>query len=363
MKDVSGRFGLFRNVYLSRDIMAFIMNIFLISTVSCTTQAIDPDKPHHADGRFRNVHLKEDHGFFDFLRWRWERLWKNIPPPESYHFPLAENDPSFLRANHEQITLTWIGHAAVLLQIEGKNILTDPHFSERASPVQWAGPGRIVQPGLSLEDLPRIDAVVISHDHYDSLDEQTLMKLFKRKGGDGTVFLVPLGLKSWFQRRDISNVTELDWWEEYELDTLRIIAAPMQHWGKRSLFIRNNHLWASWIVMSKDFRFYFGGDTGYSPHFREIGEKFGPFDLSAMPIGAYEPRWFMRNHHMNPEEAVQAHIDVRTKKSVAVHWGTFILTDEPLDEPPQRLKKTIKERGIRKDEFLVLKHGETIILK
>jgi L-ascorbate metabolism protein UlaG (beta-lactamase superfamily) len=346
-----------------RAITAFVIALFWISTAVCGTNEIKPDKPHHNKGRFRNVHLKDDRSFFDFLRWRLQRLWKDIPPPESYNFPLAENDPSFLRANKEKVTLTWIGHATLLFQVNGKNILTDPHFSERASPVKWAGPKRVVQPGLAIGDLPQIDAVVISHDHYDSLDEQTVMKLFEREGGDSTLFLVPLGMKKWFQKRGIGNVAELDWWEDHGLGTLRIIAVPMQHWSKRNPLIRNNRLWASWIVMSEDFRFYFGGDTGYSPHFREIGDKFGPFDLSAMPIGAYEPRWFMRRHHVNPEEAVQAHIDLGAEKSIGIHWGTFMLTDEPLDEPPELLKKALKEKGIPEDRFKVLMHGETVVLK
>jgi len=246
--------------------------------------------------------------------------------------------------------------------MKGKNILTDPQFSGRASPVQWAGPKRVVPPGIDLGDLPHIDIVIISHDHYDSLDTDTVRKLYSRAGGDKTMFFVPLGLREWFQKLGINNVIEMDWWDEQELDGLRIIATPMQHWGKRSPFSRNEHLWASWVIIADDFRFYFGGDTGYSPHFKETGEKFGPFDLAALPIGAYEPRWFMRNHHINPEEAAQAHTDLRSKKAVAMHWGTFMLTDEPLDEPPVRLKKAMEERGIPEKEFLVLQHGETIVL-
>jgi L-ascorbate metabolism protein UlaG (beta-lactamase superfamily) len=326
-------------------------------------QAIKPDKPHHTSNGFRTPWLEEDHGFFDFVKWRWERLWKNIPSAEAYHFPLAENDLSFLQSNTTKTTLTWIGHATLLFQIEGINILTDPQFSERASPVQWAGPKRVVPPGIELESLPKIHAVIISHDHYDSLDTQTVTKLSERNGGSETIFFVPLGLKSWFARLGINNVRELDWWDEYEFGPLKIIATPMQHWGKRSPFTRNNHLWASWVVLSKNFRIYFGGDSGYSHHFKETGDKFGPFDLAALPIGAYEPRWFMKNHHINPEEALQAHMDIRAKKSVAMHWGTFILTDEPLDEPPERLKKAMEEKVIPEDKFLVLKHGETIILE
>ena len=134
----------------------------------------------------------------------------------------------------------------------------------------------------------------------------------------------------------------------------------MQHMGKRSLFSRNKHLWASWVIIADNFRFYFGGDTGYSPHFKETGEMFGPFDLAALPIGAYEPRWFMKRHHINPEEAVQGHIDLQSKKTVAMHWGTFMLTDEPLDEPPYKLREALRVKGIPDSVFPVLMHGETI---
>ncbi|MFC1856720.1 MBL fold metallo-hydrolase [Thermodesulfobacteriota bacterium] len=300
---------------------------------------------------------------FDFFKWRLERLSKDIPPPESYNFPLADNDPAFLKSNQNKTTLTWIGHATVLLQLEGKNILTDPHFSKRASPVQWAGPQRVVPVGLALEDLPQIDVVLISHDHYDSLDKSSILGLFHRNGGRETLFLVPLGLKKWFTKIGIRRVSELDWWDRHDLPDLTVVAVPVHHWSKRSLFSRNTTLWAGWVIRSERFRFFFCGDTGYAPIFKEIGRKIGPFDLSAIPIGAYEPRWFMRHHHITPEEAVQIHLNVCSGKSVAIHWGTFILTDEPLDEPPQRLEKALREEGIGPNEFQVLQHGETIILK
>jgi L-ascorbate metabolism protein UlaG (beta-lactamase superfamily) len=347
-------------VYL-RLIFCWFVVISLL--ISCAGRPLNPEKPHHTKKGFRNLYPNKEHTLLDFLTWRWQRFWKKIPSSESYHFPLGVNDPSFLKTHRDKNTLTWIGHATVLLQINGKNILTDPHFSARASPVQWAGPKRVVPPGIALDDLPRIDVVVFSHDHYDSLDKQTIKNLYQRKGGGQTIFFVPLGLKGWFHALGISNVIELDWWEEHKQDGLKIIATPMQHWGKRSLFSRNNHLWASWIVISENFRFYFGGDTGYSPHFRDIGQRYGPFDLSTLPIGAYEPRWFMKDHHINPEEAVQAHLDLRANQTVAVHWGTFMLTDEPLDEPPKRLREALKDRGLSPADFLVLKHGETIILR
>jgi L-ascorbate metabolism protein UlaG (beta-lactamase superfamily) len=275
---------------------------------------------------------------------------------------LATNDPAFLKENRQKNTLTWVGHATVLLQLEGKNILTDPHFSERASPVQWAGPKRVVAPGLSMEDLPSIDVVIISHDHYDSLDKQSIVGLHTRPGGDKTSFFVPLRLKQWFQDLGVSQVYELDWWDSHEGDLLRITAVPVRHWSKRSPFSKNKTLWAGWVIQTQGFRFFFCGDTGYSPVFKEIGHRLGPFDLLAIPIGAYEPRWFMRHHHIMPEEAVQVHLDVGSKRSVAIHWGTFVLTDEPFDEPLKRLEKALLERGLSKEAFQVLQHGQTVVL-
>ncbi len=340
----------------------FVLSFISLFSLNCAAQQTEQSKPHHKKDGFRNIYISDDSRFFDFLKWRWNRLGKDIPGPEDYDFPLAKNDPAFLRSNNEKVTLTWIGHATVLLQLKGKNILTDPHFSKRASPVQWAGPHRVVPPGIPLQELPPIHMVVISHDHYDSLDEQSIVKLHQREGGKKTLFLVPLGFKSWFEGLGIKRVIELDWWDRHEEADLKITAVPVQHWSKRGLSSRNKTLWAGWVIQANDFRFFFAGDTGYAPHFKEIGDKLGPFDLSAIPIGAYEPRWFMRHHHITPEEALQIHLDVRSKKSVAIHWGTFILTDEPLDEPPRRLTKAIRENERSEEEFLILKHGEIILL-
>ena len=339
-----------------------IVGVVVLSSPACAVQPSHSDKPHHTGDGFRNPNIDEKPRFFDFLKWRWRRLWKKVQPPDAYDFPLAENDSSFLRSNRNKTTLTWIGHATVLLQLKGENILTDPHFSERASPVTWAGPKRVVPPGLALDDLPPIDIVIISHDHYDSLDKPSIRRLHGREGGQNTTFFVPLGLKNWFNDLGISRVFELDWWDQYNERELKIIPVPVQHWSKRGLFSQNKTLWAGWVIQSGNFRFFFVGDSGYTPRFKEIGRKLGPFDLSAIPIGAYEPRWFMRLHHISPEEALQIHLDVGSRKSVAIHWGTFILTDEPLDEPPKRIEKARIEKRLSKDEFLVLKHGETIII-
>ncbi|MEJ2730048.1 MAG: MBL fold metallo-hydrolase [Deltaproteobacteria bacterium] len=338
------------------------LGVVCMSALNCAAQSPSADKPHHTTGGFRNVNEYEEHDFWDFLKWRRERAKLEIPGPQSYNFPLAKNDPDFLRQNRDISTVTWIGHATILLQMGGYNILTDPHFSERASPVQWAGPERVVPPGLAFEDLPPIDIVVISHDHYDSLDEQTIKRLRQRPDGEKTRFYVPLGLKNWFTTRGIDQVIEMDWWDRHPDGNLEIIAAPVQHWSKRGLFSRNKTLWAGWAITANAFRFFFVGDSGYTPQFKEIGKKLGPFDLAAIPIGAYEPRWFMARHHVNPAESVLIHRDIASKKSVAIHWGTFILTDEPLDEPPEKLAAAMQKNRIPPEDFLVLKHGETIIL-
>jgi L-ascorbate metabolism protein UlaG (beta-lactamase superfamily) len=352
--------------YLMQKVLKRLFYIILLSWImipvpACASDPVDTAKPHHTKDGFLNSLIDEKPRFMAFLKWRWERLWKKVPDQESFHFPLAENDPAFLRDNNQKTTITWIGHATMLLQLNGKNILTDPHFSERASPVNWAGPKRIVPPGISLKELPPIDMVVISHDHYDSLDRNTIINLYNREDGNSTVFIVPLGFREWFDNLGIKNIVEMDWWDTVNRDGLTFIPVPIQHWSKRSPFSKNKTLWAGWVIQNNDFRFFFAGDSGYGPHFKEIGEKLGPFDLSAIPIGAYEPRWFMRNHHMNPEEAVKVHKDIRSARSVAMHWGTIMLTDEPLDEPPKLLRKALKDYDIPDNRFLVLKHGETIV--
>ncbi|MBM4328023.1 MAG: MBL fold metallo-hydrolase [Deltaproteobacteria bacterium] len=332
---------------------------FFLSVVGAENPS-DPAKSHHTEHGFRNPDARGSSGFISFLKWRWDRLWKPASSPESYRFPLASNDPAFLKSNRSLTTVTWIGHATLLVQLAGKNILTDPLFSDRASPFPWVGPKRAVPPGLPLERLPEIDVVVISHSHYDSLDTATMKKLLERPGGPETLFFVPLGLKSWFQALGVARVIEMDWWEKHRVSGLEIIAVPAHHWSKRGLFDGNKTLWAGWVIRSENFSLFFAGDSGYTPIFREIGRRLGPFDVAAIPIGAYEPRWFMRFHHMNPDEAVQVHRDVAAKMSVGIHWGTFVLSDEPLDEPPMKLAEARAKYGLSEQDFRVLQHGQTI---
>ncbi len=324
------------------------------------------DSQHHdgsgsfrTNGRFRNPWRVREPGFADLLKWVWERRWKDLPN-DDVELPLANTDPAFLQANRNETTLTWIGHATVLLQLAGCNILTDPVFSQRVFPVQWAGPQRLVPPGIALDELPAIDLVLLSHDHYDALDTGSIRRLYARPGGERTAFLTPLGYRRWFDRHGIGGLQEFDWWEPRQVAGLTVTAVPVRHWGKRGIFDRNRRLWAGWVVQAGDFRFFFAGDSGYdAPLFAQIGERCGPFDLAAIPIGAYAPRWFMRAHHLAPEESVLVHRAIGARRSAAIHWGTFILTDEPLLEPPRRLATALQEHRIPPEDFRVLRHGET----
>ena len=253
-------------------------------------------------------------------------------------------------------TLTWIGHATLLIQLDGLNILTDPHFSERASPIGFAGPRRLNPPGVAFEALPPIDVVVISHDHYDHLDRPTVERL---AATHNPLFLVPLGLKAWFASIGIDRVRELDWWDHQSVGAVTFTLTPVQHWCARTPFDTNRRLWGGWALAGRERRVFFGGDTGYYEGFSEIGARLGPFDLALVSISAYEPPAIMRLTHTTPEEALRVYTDVRARTFVAMHWGTFDLSDEPLDEPPRRLRAAARAMNLPDDRVWVLAHGET----
>lgn len=257
----------------------------------------------------------------------------------------------------------WIGHASLLIQMEGLTFLTDPIFSDRCSPFQFAGPKRVVPPAIEPDDpnLPHIDFVLISHNHYDHLDTSSVQRLHKRYG-DGLKFYVPLGLKAWFSGVGVSNCEELDWWEEVQHPSLavKICMTPAQHWSARGILDRRHTLWGGYAVLGANTRFWFAGDTGYCQIFKEIGTRYGPFDLAAIPTGAYEPNDFMKPQHVNPEEALQIHEDVQSRNSIAIHCCTFKLTLEPLDEPPVRLASAVRKAGLEPSAFLTIRHGEII---
>lgn len=275
--------------------------------------------------------------------------------------------PSFVapRAPRSQLTVTWVGHSSLLIQLDGLNILTDPMWGERASPVRFAGPRRWVPPGIAFENLPTLDLILESHNHYDHLDAGTVRRLARTH--PQASWIVPLGLASFVQKRGAypSAVTELDWWGERTLGPLRITATPAQHFSSRGIGDRGDTLWCGYALAGRGAnsrRVYFAGDTGYHPEFAAIGERCGPFDVALMPIGAYEPRWFMRYLHMNPEEAVAAFRGLNARVMVPIHWGTFKLTDEAMDEPPIRARAAWDAAGLPPSGYRQLAHGETLTL-
>ncbi|GMH33118.1 hypothetical protein BSKO_00952 [Bryopsis sp. KO-2023] len=261
------------------------------------------------------------------------------------------------------IQCLWIGHASNLVGIDDGIFLTDPVFPNRCGPFQASNYLRFVPPPFTLTDaaLPKIDFVVISHNHYDHLD-QTSVGLLHSRFGDQLRWYVPFGLKSWFLARGISNVVELDWWENVVHPTtgLRLTLTPCQHWSGRRVLDARRSLWGSWLVEGDTSKVWFGGDSGYCPVFKEIGEKHGPIDLAMIPIGAYQPQWFMRHEHVNPEEAVKIHKDIRSKFSIGMHCCAFQLSREPLDEPPMLLKQAAEIGGLAPKAFVTLQHGSVL---
>ncbi|MFS4457985.1 MBL fold metallo-hydrolase [Bdellovibrio sp. HCB2-146] len=319
----------------------------------------DPQKPHHGQEGFLNNY--DNSPKQSFWKWQWER-WTTEKPKEAPFTPeVLKTDTTFLKNNKTEPTLTWIGHSSFLLQLEGMNILTDPVFSARTSPVSFAGPKRQVALPFQLEELPAIDVVVISHNHYDHLDLATLKKLSQRPDNK-TIFLVPLGNQKLLQSEGIQKVQEYDWWDQVKAGPLNFILTPTQHWSARGLFDNNETLWGAWYIQGTTQKVFFAGDTGYSKDFQDVASKLGPVDLALIPIGAYEPRWFMKKHHVNPSEAVQIHKDLQAKKSVAIHWGTFRLSDEAMISPAEDLKKSLSEQRLSENDFILMKHGERISL-
>ncbi len=307
--------------------------------------------------RFHNRYPHARRSLFKALRWLREFRRRQ---PLDVVFPMANNDPVWLARNRTENSLTWIGHASFLLQWGGRNVLTDPHFSERASPFSFAGPKRLAPPGLALEALPPIDLILISHNHYDHLDDASVRRL--ALAHPHAHFIVPHGLRPWLLRRGAQTVIELDWWQTVDLAGYRVTAVPAQHFSGRGLFDRDRTLWCGFVLEVAGARAYFAGDTGYSQDFADIGQRYTPIDLAMIPIGAYAPRWFMEPVHVDPEQAVRIHQDVGARRSVAMHWGGFRLTAEPPDEPPLQLKRALQAQSLSDQDFSVLRHGETLRL-
>lgn len=337
--------------------------LLLLLCASCRQAAeptIAPEPPiHHTADGFRNPYAEHPkRGPLAYYRMRFfgEDTFADYAG-QGHRVPQQPADLQSIHNPGAQPQLTWIGHATLLLQYRGLNLLTDPIFSERASPLSFIGPQRVLPPALEIAQLPTIDYILISHNHYDHLDLATVKAL-----GDRPLWLVPLKLKGWLVENGISaeRVIELDWWQQQSFNELTVTATPAQHWSKRSLWNTNRTLWAAWHLQFPDFSCWFAGDTGYNRvQFKEIGKRFGPIDLALLPIGGYGPRWFMKTSHIDPREAVTIHREIKAKNSVGIHWGTFPLTSEEIDEPPQELAEAIQRQKIPPATFRIMAIGET----
>lgn len=318
--------------------------------------ATDPPAHHDPQGGFRNLEPWERAGPLVTLPFFLRRIGATIVGRDGAPSPLP-NDGAALRENarHSTPTVTWVGHATVLVQMDHVTFLTDPIWSDTASPISFLGPRRFVPPAVALDALPAIDFVVISHNHYDHLDLPTLHALTRR----GTRFFVPLGVGALLREEGIGPVEELDWWESRQVGDVAVHCVPARHWSQRGLTDFSQTLWSGWVVVGPTRRFWFAGDTGHTASFRDIGERLGPFQLAAMPIGAYDPPAMMQPVHMNPEEAVQAGLDAGAQRMLGVHWGTFDLTDEPVDEPPRRFHAAALAQGVEPARIWTPAPGET----
>lgn len=311
-----------------------------------------PPSDHFDGERFFNPGAPAGRSFGDFLRW--QRTRQRTPWPQRVENRARPALPAQL--DRGQLALTFVNHITFLLQFRGLNVLTDPVYSERVSPFHNLGPKRVRDPGLAFDDLPPIQLVLISHNHYDHLDIETLLRL---QATHAPRFVTSLGNRAFLAEFGIHAVDDLDWWQSVELSGATVTLTPAQHWSSRRPRNRNRTLWGGFVVSSAGCRVYFAGDTGYGPHFRTVRERFGRMDVALLPIGAYEPRWFMSDQHMNPDDAVRAHLDLDPRVSVGTHFGCFQLTDEGIDAPLRDLAVARQTHGVSPEAFVALETGET----
>ena len=310
--------------------------------------------PVYISAEYKNTNGEEiDKSIKDLIRWQ-----RNQKKPILSSIDLSDEWKlvDFEKSNNFMI---WIGHSTFLIKKNNLVILTDPVFSERASPFKRLGPKRLIPPAISLNELPKIDVVTISHNHYDHLDIRSLKKLSKLN--PNLIFLIPKGDIDIFNKKNIDNVKEFVWWEEISIDDLIFTFTPVQHWSARGLFDRNESLWGGWYIKSNDYSLYHAGDTGYSNDFIETQKRLGSPKYAFLPIGAYDPEWFMAASHVNPEDSIRIMKDLGAEFSFGMHWGTFTLTAEDTLEPPQRLKEALNNDKL--DNFITLKPGEVVYLQ
>ncbi len=354
-----------KNMKFNYLVQKTILFGLVLALSACASGRIYESRNFDAEARvFENTDgTKNNKSFTELLGLFASYFTRPDDPDEKTGFPVITSDADMLATLKDEII--WAGHSTLIVNHGGVNIMTDPIFSNRASPVQFSGPKRVTPLPFHVRDLPPIDAVVISHSHYDHLDKGAIIDLSRYQ--PDIQYYVPLGLKPMLESWGAKHVTEMDWWDEANVNGLKITATPVKHWSSRTPFDRNKTLWSGWMITWPDFSFYFAGDTGYSDDFKVTRARLGAPDLAAIPIGAYDPRDFMEASHINPEEAVQVLIDLEAKKAVPIHWGTFKLTLEPMAEPPVKLQKALdaarSDGQLAGQEFVILKHGERTGIK
>lgn len=332
-----------------------LASIFVCCIGGCSMKSKYPVTDHYDGSRFYIEGLDSDKSLWSVIKWSLSRPDGNYP--EWIENKSKPQLPDQLEDG--QVAATFVNHASFLLQTKNFNFLTDPIWSQRASPVSFLGPKRFRDPGVKFEELPKINFVVISHNHYDHLDLKTIADLNKKFK---PVFIVGLGNAKHFSDIEDAKVIELDWWQSHTINnngaTAKITMVPVQHWSARSVTDKRKALWGGYVIEANQKRIFFSGDSGYSKSmFSKIGETWSEIDLALLPIGAYEPRWFMKVNHMNPEESVQVHLDIKSKMSVAMHFGTFPLSDELYGQPEKDLEEAKKKLTV--NNFIILDVGET----
>ncbi|SIQ84767.1 MBL fold metallo-hydrolase [Pontibacter lucknowensis] len=352
----------------------FLFLLLLIGVAGCSFMQLSPQfgaeakgkrlqamqaSPHYHDGVFHNpVETNMDIGFKGYVKMIRSRFFDEVENQEpDWYLPVDKIAPAQLERVQDTATIiTWFGHSAFLIELDGKRLLVDPMLGERASPISFMGPKRFNEElPIPIEDLPYIDAILISHDHYDHLDYGSIKQLADKTGH----FYVALGVGAHLERWGVpaERITELDWWDEAEMAGIKFVATPARHFSGRGFSDRMKTLWASWVILGKNDRIFFSGDTGYFDGFKEIGEKYGPFDITLLECGQYNELW--SSIHMMPEQTVQAHLDLKGKLMMPIHWGAFALALHSWTDPIERVTKAAKAQNIM---MTTPRIGQSIIL-
>jgi L-ascorbate metabolism protein UlaG (beta-lactamase superfamily) len=335
--------------------------IVTIFVSGCSTTKGPSEVSDHYDGtRFHNLNreVQGRKSLYDVLKWKLGG--KELEEMEEAPMIAATpNLPSTIDSN--EVFVTFINHATALIQVEGLTILTDPVFSEYIGPISLFGFERSQKAGLLFKDIPKVDLVLISHNHYDHLDLPSIRQIVER---DDPLFVVPLKNGALLKEVGAQKIVELDWWEGYRLNQRqKVILTPAQHWSARGLFDDCKSLWGGFVVISDRLKVFFAGDTGYASHFQEIYNRWGAMDVSLLPIGCYKPRWFMRDVHMDPDDALDAHVDLHSSFSIAIHFGTFKLADDEVNQPVTALNQALKNRGMPPSQFVAPLNGQTLFYR